>query len=139
MIAFDTDVLTAILLGHNDFVQRVIAIPENEQAVPIIVVEEIIRGRLKIIRQAEAQQTKISIERAYELFESSLEDFRFVRVLSYTTQAEQCYRQWRQQGIRISTHDLRIAAICVSYSAVLVSRNRRDFGRVPGLQVDFWE
>jgi hypothetical protein len=41
MIAFDTDVLTAILLGNSAFVERAAAIPVREQAVPIIVIEEI--------------------------------------------------------------------------------------------------
>jgi len=49
------------------------------------------------------------------------------------------YRQWRQQNIRVSTHDLRIAAICVAHSARLISRNRQDFERVPGLTVEFWD
>lgn len=46
---------------------------------------------------------------------------------------------WRQQHIRVSTHDLRIAAICVEHAAHLISHNRRDCERVPGLHVEFWE
>jgi hypothetical protein len=52
MNAFDTDVLTEILLGQADFVARASAIPASQQAVPIIVIEEILRGRLNVIRQA---------------------------------------------------------------------------------------
>jgi hypothetical protein len=40
--------------------------------VPVIVIEEIIRGRLNVIRQAEAGKARISLERAYELFEETL-------------------------------------------------------------------
>jgi predicted nucleic acid-binding protein len=47
MIAFDTDVLTEILLGEPIFVARAATTPPNEQAVPIIVIEEIMRGRLQ--------------------------------------------------------------------------------------------
>jgi tRNA(fMet)-specific endonuclease VapC len=139
MTAFDTDVLTEILLGNAEFVARASAIPDHEQAVPIIVIEEIMRGRLNVIRQAEARKSKISIEQAYGLFEETIRDFRRVQVLSYTSQAEFFYRQWRQQNIHVSTHDLRIAAICVAHGARLVSRNRRDFERVPGLTVEFWD
>ncbi|MBI3249091.1 MAG: type II toxin-antitoxin system VapC family toxin, partial [Deltaproteobacteria bacterium] len=66
-------------------------------------------------------------------------DFRRLHILSYTVQAEALYQEWRQQGVRLGTHDLRIAAICVAYSATLISRNRRDFERVPGLVAEFWE
>ncbi len=138
MIAFDTDVLTELLLGNAAFVARASAISAHEQTVPIIVIEEILRGRFNVIRQAEAGKSKISLERAYELLEETLNYFRQVKVLSYTSQADSLYRQWQQQRIRISTHDLRIAAICVAHATRLISRNRRDFQRVPGLTVEFW-
>ena len=139
MIAFDTDVLTAILLGNPALVERAAAIPVREQAVPVIVIEEIMRGRLNVIRQAEAGRANVNIAHAYELFEETFTDFRRIQVLSYTSQADALYQQWRQQGIRIATHDLRIAATCVAHAGILISRNRLDFERVPGLRVEFWE
>jgi tRNA(fMet)-specific endonuclease VapC len=138
MIAFDTDVLTEILLGNAAFVKRASTIPIAEQSLPVIVIEEIMRGRLNIIRQAEAGRSSISVSNAYELFEDTFRDFRRVHVLSYTSQAEALYQEWRGQGIRTATHDLRIAALCVTHSAKLISRNRRDFEKVPGLSVEFW-
>lgn len=60
-------------------------------------------------------------------------------MLSYTPQAEVQYQEWRKQKLRGSTHDLRIAAICLTHSVTLVSRNRRDFESIPGLSVEFWE
>jgi tRNA(fMet)-specific endonuclease VapC len=139
MIAFDTDVLTEILLGDPTFVARAATILPYEQAVPVVVIEEIMRGRLQVIRQAEAATAKVSLPRAYDLFEQTLRDVRQVTVLSYTPQADALYRQWRHQRIRVGTHDLRIAAICVAHAATLISRNRQDFTRIPGLRVEFWE
>ncbi len=139
MIAFDTDVLTEILLGDTRFMARAAAIPTYDQSVPIIVIEEIMRGRLNIIRQAEAGKTSITLPQAYEFFAATFADFRRLQVLSYDEQAESHYQKWRQSGIRLSTHDLRIGAICVSHSAKLISRNRRDFARIPGLDAEFWE
>ena len=40
MIAFDTDVLTEVLLGDTTFVARMAVIPLHEQAVPVIVIEK---------------------------------------------------------------------------------------------------
>ena len=138
MIAFDSDVLSLILLGDPQILNRLSQIPPSEQAVPVIVVEEIIRGRLNSIRQAEAGKSKLSVMRAYELFELTLTAFRQIIVLSYTPQADLLFQQWRSRNVRIGSQDLRIAAICVSHSAQLVSRNRRDFDKVPGLTVDYW-
>jgi hypothetical protein len=50
LIAFDTDVLTEILLGDSTFVARVVTVPPHEQAVPLVLIEEIMRGRLQVIR-----------------------------------------------------------------------------------------
>ena len=78
MIAFDTDVLTEILLGNDVFVERSAAISDHDQAVPVVVVEEMIRGRLHTIRQAEAGKSRISNEeprsRATGFFIYSLEE-----------------------------------------------------------------
>jgi hypothetical protein len=68
MNAFDTDVFSEILLGNAAYVSRLLLIPPDQQAIPIIVAEEILRGRLNVIRQAEAGKLRISIDLAYQLF-----------------------------------------------------------------------
>lgn len=138
MISFDADVLSAILQGHAVLSQRAAKLLLDQQTVPIVVVEELFRGRLNSIRQAEAGKGKLSVERSYELFEAPMNAFRQVNVLSYTSQAETLFQQWRAQKIRVGTHDLRIAAICVAHSAKLISRNRQDFEQVPGLKIEYW-
>jgi tRNA(fMet)-specific endonuclease VapC len=138
MIAFDADVLTDILAGHPLFTERAAQIPVHEQAVPIVVIEEILRARLNSIRQAEAAKSKITVVRAYEFFEETLNAFRQVTILPHSRAAEALYQQWRSEKIRLGTHDLRIAAICIVHSAMLVTRNRRNYERVPGLSLDVW-
>jgi tRNA(fMet)-specific endonuclease VapC len=139
MKAFDTDIVTEILAGNPAYAAQIARVPVPEQAVPIVVVEEIIRGRLNSIRQAEAGKGRLTIEQAYLLFEQTLEDLRELKVLSFTEQADKLLQQWRKKKIRGSTHDLRIAASCVMSSATLVTRNRRDFQSIPGLSVEFWD
>jgi tRNA(fMet)-specific endonuclease VapC len=43
-----------------------------------------------------------------------------------------------KQRIRVGSHDLQIAAITLSVDGVLVTRNRRDFRKVAGLQIIDW-
>jgi tRNA(fMet)-specific endonuclease VapC len=138
MIAFDTDVVTQILHGTKSDVDRAAKISRIEQCVPIVVLEEILRGRLQAIRRAENQRRSVELERSYHLLQRTFEALRDVWLLAFTAAAEDLFTQWRQQKIRVATLDLRIAAICVVHQAKLVSRNSRDFSQVPGLSVEYW-
>ena len=138
MIAFDADVLSDIWAGDPESSRHAAEIPVHEQVVPVVVVEEMLRGRLNSIRQAEAGKSKLSIERAYELLEQTLDAFKQVIVLSYSPQAQALFEMWRRQKVNVGTHDLRIAAICVSHRTKLVTRNQRDFAQIPGLNFDIW-
>jgi tRNA(fMet)-specific endonuclease VapC len=138
MKAFDADVLTLITEGEPGCLQKASLIPAAEQAVPIVAAEQVLRGRLNIIRQSQAGKAKVSVDRAYDLLEGSLVDLRRLKILSFLPQAELLVQSWRTQKIKVGISDLRIAAICVVHSATLISRNRRDFDQVPGLTVEYW-
>jgi len=139
MKAFDTDILTEILDGNPAYAERIAQVPVAEQVVPIVAIEEIIRGRLNMIRKAEAGKGRISIEGAYQLFEQTIADCRELKALPFTQQADTLFKHWRKKKIKGATHDLRIAASCVVSSATLITRNRRDFQSIPGLMVEFWD
>ncbi|MCL1470991.1 type II toxin-antitoxin system VapC family toxin [Argonema antarcticum] len=64
--------------------------------------------------------------------------FKQVNVLEFNHDAYSCYTELLRQRIRIGTQDLRIAAIAISRNGILVTRNRRDFERVPGLVFEDW-
>ena len=138
MKAFDADVLTLIFQGDPLCVHKASMVSILEQSTPVIVVEEILRGRLNAIRQAQAEKSKFSIDQAYRLLELTIADFQNIKMLSHTSQAEALVTDWRKQKIRIGISDLRIAAICIVHAATLISRNRKDFEQVPGLSVEFW-
>ena len=138
MTAFDTDVLSDILHGVPAVVARARLIVAAEQVVPTVVIEEVIRGRLAMIRQASAGKGKISVPQAYELFDRSFRALSTFRTLPYTDAADKLLEGLRKAKIRVGTNDLRIAAICVDHGATLVTRNARDYAQVPGLTFDVW-
>ncbi|TVS16618.1 MAG: hypothetical protein EA424_13990 [Planctomycetaceae bacterium] len=92
MIAFDTDVFTEILAGNPSYSQRAGAIPREEQSVAIVVIEEILRGRLNAIRRAEAGKSPLTIEQANGSLSQSIRDFQRVRVLQHSAIAEAQFR-----------------------------------------------
>ena len=139
MIAFDSDILSDLFNGSRAIVARIVTIPLAQQFVPIVVIEEAMRGRLDAIRKAQAGSPRSNLEKAYHDFEASLTDFRQFQVLPYTAAAHAQFKAWRTAKIRIGTQDLRIAAICLAHGATLVTRNARDYTQVPGLNLDVWQ
>lgn len=59
-------------------------------------------------------------------------------MLDFDEPAAAQFGQLRRARIRLGSMDLKIAAIALSQEALLLSRNLRDFQRVPGLRVEDW-
>ena len=138
MIAFDSDVLSDIWAGRQDYVLRASLIPHDEQSIPIVVAEEMLRGRFDVIRKAESGKLSIDLTRAYELFEQTLSLVRSYRLLTYSPAAHTLATAWKSSKLKVGTHDLRIAAIAVIHGATLLTRNKRDFDQIPGLSLVVW-
>jgi len=52
--------------------------------------------------------------------------------------AEAQYRLLRATRLPVGTLDLKIVAIAQVNNLILLTRNRRDFGRIPGLVLEDW-
>ena len=74
----------------------------------------------------------------YRIFQKIVAGFAEAQVLPFDDAAEDVFAGLRSQRVRISTMDLRIAAIARSLNATVLSCNRRDFEKVPGLNVEDW-
>ena len=92
-------------------------------------------ARLHNIRKS---RTPEQIEQAYERLASAVELLGTVRVLRLTVTALQRFDSFKKQKLNIEAMDLRIAAIVMEHDAILVTRNRRDYERVPGLRFEDW-
>lgn len=138
MTAFDTDVLTEIFLGDQNYLQRLQSIIPSERAIPIVAAEEVLRGRLNIVRKAQSGKARISLDYAYKLFQIALVDINDYAILPYNTKADQEYAKLRLLKLKIGTQDLRIAAVCLVHQAKLISRNARDYVQIPNLDLEIW-
>lgn len=136
MIAFDTDILSEILLGNPKYVSRASSIPLADRKVPVVAAAEMMRGWMGAIRMAEAGKGKMSLHLAFRLFEQRMKSLAAYDFLPYDAASENLFASWRAAKIRIGTQDLRIAAISFAHGATLVTRNARDYALVPGLVLD---
>jgi tRNA(fMet)-specific endonuclease VapC len=59
-------------------------------------------------------------------------------VLPFDSNASLTFDGLVVQRVRIATMDLRIASIALSQGLTVLTRNARDFGKVPGLVTDDW-
>lgn len=59
-------------------------------------------------------------------------------MLDFTQDAYSCYQDLVSQKIRIGTRDLRIAAIALSGNGIVVTRNHKDFAKIPNLTLEDW-
>lgn len=131
----DTDTLTLFQHQHPGIRNRINQVNFADIAVTVITVEEQMRGWLDTIRQSSATER---LRWGYLGLRQGVVFFNSIRILDFDEKAISCYRELKRQKIRIGTQDLRIAAIAISHNGILVTRNQRDFSRVPGLQFEDW-
>lgn len=83
-------------------------------------------------------KTARDVVHGYRLLDEIIRGFSAVPVLSFDDAASAVFDDLSTQRVRVATIDLRIAAVALSNNLVLLTRNRRDFGKVPGLVTEDW-
>lgn len=131
----DTDHVSLFQQNYPILTERINAVNPEEIGVTVITLEEQFYGRLNGIRRANSPEKLIS---AYAKLSATWNYFATVNLLDFDLDASNCFAELLRQKIRIGTQDLRIAATVMSRNAILVTRNRRDFERIPGLRFEDW-
>jgi tRNA(fMet)-specific endonuclease VapC len=135
LFVLDTDILTLHHRGHPAVRQNVGSHPAAELAIAVISVEEQLSGWYTVLRRA-SQPPELA--RAYRRLAETVAHLALWRILLFPESAIARYDQLAAMKLNIRKTDLRIAAIALENAATVVSRNLRDFGRVPGLTVVDW-
>ncbi len=101
----------------------------------VVCAEEMQRGWLARISTA----SKVAeAAEAYERFSESIHFLASFVLLPWDVQADEQLQSFRKAGVRIGTMDLKIACVTLEHDAVLLTRNRADFEKVPGLRFENW-
>jgi tRNA(fMet)-specific endonuclease VapC len=134
----DTDHVS--LLGRGDPLvsRRLQELSREAVATSVITIEEQIQGWFNEIRKASVGSQPRRLKIAYRSLSRSIEFLSQLQRLDFDEIAYDRAVTLRQQGIRIGTQDLRIAAIALTQNLILVTRNHRDFEQVPHLQIENW-
>lgn len=135
MYVLDSDHLSLHQRGHEELRHHLLSRPPEHICITIVSVEELFRGRLAQIRRATRSEERIQ---AYHWFSKTIAYINKFTILPYNEQAEAYFKTFLERKIRIGTQDLKIAAIALSQNAILVTRNRKDFERIPSLYIEDW-
>ena len=138
MSLFDTDHMSLSEHGGIEYERikaRLRAVPPDDVATTIISYEEQTRGWLARIAQMAMPEHQISV---YSELKRQLRNYCDIAVVEFDTKAAAEFKRLRQEGIRIGTMDLKIAAIALANNATVITRNTRDFSRVLNLKFEDW-
>lgn len=141
MLVLDTDHVSFLQNDLSDEASRLTH--HLDQAVgqvfctTIITFEEQSRGWLAYVARANSAPLMV---RQYSKLSEHVECYRKMLVLPFDNFAAREFGKLKAARIRIGTQDLKIAAITLSLgpTATLLSRNLKDFEKVPGLRVENW-
>jgi tRNA(fMet)-specific endonuclease VapC len=129
----DTDVVTLASHRHpqvTDRIQRTTGV-----TLTVITVREVMEGRLSAIKRSKQPARVLA---AYESLKESAEQFGTLPIIGLTAAALARFDGLSRMKLNVRKDDLRIAAIALEAGAVVVTRNLRDFQRIPGLTCEDW-
>jgi tRNA(fMet)-specific endonuclease VapC len=140
MIILDTDVFSLMELPDSPEYIRLRARiaqldPPEPATTTVITYEEQSRGRLASVNAARGPRQLVQ---AYAHLRQHVLNYRKIPITQFDDAAEDVAAQLQKSKLRLGTLDIRIAAIALTHNALLLSRNLRDFRRVPHLRVEDW-
>jgi tRNA(fMet)-specific endonuclease VapC len=135
MLILDTDHFSELMRGSMPGEHLAQLLTGREIATTIITLDEQARGWLGRIRQAKSiAETVFGYSKLQRLFTVAAS----WTVLAFDDEAAAVFNDLSRKRLKIGTMDLRIASIARARDSTLLSRNIRDFERVPGLDVQNW-
>lgn len=131
MLALDTNTISYYFRGDAQVVPHLQALPPAELGVPAIVEYELRYGLLRLPPEAAAlrQVALTQLLRPMQMLPFDSECALHAARIRVALEAA---------GTPIGPHDTLIAATALRYGATLVTRNEREFSRVPGLHWVNW-
>lgn len=139
MFVLDTDHFSLLEwsagVERANLLRRLNVVSADEVFTTIITYEEQTRGWMAHAARARTVAQQVS---AYRKLMRHLDIYRKTQVLEFDEGAAVEFERLQRLRLRVGTMDLKIAAIALAHRATVLTRNLKDFGQVPGLQVEDW-
>jgi tRNA(fMet)-specific endonuclease VapC len=132
---FDTDHLTLLERAHPRLLHYMSQHPPGAVGISAVSAEEALRGRLGYLARP---LNGAALVRGYELLMGTIQLLNQLPAIPFDATSEALYQQLRGQRLGVGAQDLKIASIALVNNLTLVTRNQRDFSRVPHLSFADW-
>lgn len=129
MYVLDTNTIIYLIKGRRQTVEKIIAVPPNEIAIPTIVLYELYVGTAKSqnpVRRTRFIQSLVARSVLLSFSQGAATHAANIRV------------RLEGKGQIIGPIDILIAGVAMAHEATLITHNIREFGRVDGLAVEDW-
>lgn len=128
--SLDTDTCIDAIHGrHPSVARRILASRPGTLCIPALAKAELLLG-LQLGQQPHRERAPLEAL------------FRHLKVLPFEDRSAEYYAiiraDMQRKGRMIDANDLVIAATAIAHKTVLVTRNTRDFSRIPGLLLEDW-
>ncbi len=132
----DTNIAGFAMQANPSVLRHIVQLPDDAEVVTtVITVGEAIGGWLPLCRRATDGAARAQ---AYLRLQQAFDFYRAKVCLPFDDTAARIFDQLRAQKLRVGTNDLAIASITLAADGILVTRNAKDFERVPGLRWEDW-
>jgi tRNA(fMet)-specific endonuclease VapC len=129
MFVLDTNTLVCFFRGQGDVARRLLSAAPSAIAIPTVVVYELETGIAKSTDAAKRRSQLDQLLRAVAVLPFGIEEAKAAAAIR---------ARLEQEGAPIGPMDTLIAGTALAHGGILVTRNIREFGRVPGLRVEDW-
>jgi tRNA(fMet)-specific endonuclease VapC len=126
-------------LENHPIVRQNIAQHEADLSITIITVQELFNGWVGRLNEPSQVNQQVKL---YGKLSRVVTLLKEIQVLDFDENADQIFRQMLTNSPPLRKarlqRDMRIAAITISQTATIVTRNYRDFAQVPNLPILDW-
>jgi tRNA(fMet)-specific endonuclease VapC len=137
MHLLDTNILTALHNAHPKVLQAMAKVDDPIVATTIVTKAEMLRGRIEFLLKADQPEILLLAQTRYTETERLLQE---IQIISFDSKAIEHFQTLSQQSKfrKVGRGDLLIASIALAHRAILVTRNVKDFDRIPNLKIVNW-